>query len=49
LPENYAVGPRVGGFLSGKDGEAGDIEHIVDGAGRRPDEKQATRSQARIF
>jgi len=32
LSENSVVGPRASGFLSGKDGEAGDIGIIVDGA-----------------
>jgi len=45
LSENSIVGPRASVFSSGKDGEAGDIGRIVDGAGRRPDEKQAARSQ----
>jgi hypothetical protein len=45
LSENSIVGPRASGFSAGKDGEVGDIERIVDGAGRRPDEKQAARSQ----
>jgi hypothetical protein len=45
LSEKSVVGPRASGFSSGKDGEAGDIGCIVDGAGRRPDEKQAARSQ----
>jgi len=45
LSENSVVGPRASGFSSGKDGEAGDIGSIVDGAGRRPDEKQAARNQ----
>jgi len=45
LSEKFVVGPRASGFSSGKDGEAGDIECIVDGAGRRPDEKQAARNQ----
>ncbi len=35
----------MSGFLFGKDGEAGDIKHIVDAAGRRPETKQAARSQ----
>jgi len=43
--EYTVVGPRASGFLAGKDGEAGDIERIVDTAGRRPAEKQAARSQ----
>jgi hypothetical protein len=45
LSEDSVVGPRANGFSSGKDSEAGDIVCIVDGAGRRPDEKQAARSQ----
>jgi arabinan endo-1,5-alpha-L-arabinosidase len=45
LSENSVVGPRASVSSSGKDGEAGDIEYIVDGAGRRPDGKQAARSQ----
>jgi hypothetical protein len=53
LSEKSVVGPRASGFSPGKDGEAGDIGYgeagdigcIVDGAGRRPDEKQAVRSQ----
>ncbi len=45
LSEKFVVGPRASVFLSGKDGEAGDIGCIVDGAGRRPGEKQAARSQ----
>jgi len=55
LSEDSIVGPRASVFLPGKDGdlsgialattEAGDIEHIVDAAGRRPGEKQAARSQ----
>ena len=43
--EYTVVGPRASGFLAGKDGEAGDIERIVDAAGRRPDWKRAARSQ----
>ena len=40
VPSEYLiVGPRVSGFLSDKDGEAGDIEHIVDAAGCSPGEK----------
>ncbi|MFC1793856.1 hypothetical protein ACFL3Q_09750 [Planctomycetota bacterium] len=45
MSEKFVVGPRASGYSSGKDGEAGDIERIVDGTGRRPDEKQAARSQ----
>jgi hypothetical protein len=45
LLENFVVGLRASGFLSGKDGEAGDIGCIVDVAGRSPDEKQVARSQ----
>ncbi len=45
MSKNSIVGPRASVFSSGKDGEAGDIEHIVDGDGRRPDGKQAARSQ----
>jgi len=45
LSEKSVVGPTASGFSSDKDGEAGDIGCIVDGAGRRPDEKQAARSQ----
>jgi hypothetical protein len=41
LSENSVVGPRASGLSPGKDGEAGDIEYIVDGAGRRPGGKQA--------
>jgi len=33
LSENSVVGPRASVFSSGKDGEAGDIGFIVDGAG----------------
>ncbi len=33
LSENSVVGPRASGFSPGKDGEAGDIGFIVDGAG----------------
>ena len=49
LSENSGVGPRASGFSSGKDGEAGDIGCIVDGAGHRPDEQQAARSQIEFF
>ncbi len=45
LSENSVVRSRASGFSSDKDGEAGDIGCIVDGAGRRPDQKQAARSQ----
>ena len=31
--KNSVVGPRASGFSLGKDGEAGDIGFIVDGAG----------------
>ena len=33
LSENFVVGPRASDFLPDKDGEAGDIDLIVDGAG----------------
>jgi hypothetical protein len=49
LSKNSVVGPRASGFSSGKDGEAGDIGSIVDGAGHRPDGKQAARSQIEFF
>jgi len=45
LSENSVVGPRASGFMSGKDGEAGDTGSIVDAAGRSPGMKQAARSQ----
>jgi hypothetical protein len=45
LSEDSVVGPRVSGFLSGKDGEAGVFEQYVDAAGRSPYRKQAARSQ----
>jgi len=45
LSEKSIVGQRASGFSSGKDGETGDIGCIVDAAGRRPDGKQAARSQ----
>jgi len=34
--------------MSGKDGKAGDIEHIADAAGRSPGEKQAARIQIKF-
>ena len=46
LSDNSIVGQRASVFSSGKDGEAGDIVCIVDGTGRRPDGKQAARSQS---
>jgi len=48
LSEDFVVGLRASGFSFGKDGEAGDIACIVDGAGRRPDGKQAPRSQIEV-
>jgi hypothetical protein len=33
LSANSIVGPRASGFSLGKDGEAGDIDFIVDAAG----------------
>src|SRR3989337_2779360 len=44
LSENCVVGPRASVLWSGKDGEAGDAEYIVDAAGRSPDQKKAARS-----
>jgi hypothetical protein len=48
LSENFVVGPRASVFSPGKDGEAGDIEYIVDAAGRSPGGKQAARSQMNL-
>jgi hypothetical protein len=47
LSESSIVGTRAW-FVSGKDGEAGDIGCIVDGAGRRPGEKQAAQSKIEL-
>ena len=41
MSENPFVGPRASGSVTGKDGEAGDI----DTAGRSPVAEQAARSQ----
>jgi hypothetical protein len=46
--KNFVVGPRASGYTSDKDDEADDIRCIVDPVGRRPDAKQAARSQIKF-
>jgi len=46
LSENFVIGQRVSHFLSGNDGEAGDIAFIVNADGKGPLEVRLSSPQA---